>query len=240
MNQAVRMACAFVFLLICYVAWGVVALDYSDRAASGTYFLSQNDDTSTLVLKPDHTFQQELSQSGKLPHASGTWRRFGQGGVAFSRDLLALSGQEIRGNGIAYAQMQKRLGLFTSLVLRGYYPVWYGRVEPSPEKTASGTYGGAQEGALETLVLNPNHTFEQTIARNDMVWTRHANGSWNLNQSGDIVFSREFLKPSGEALGENETSSASDPKGANNLQIQIATAFKSGGPPIYRKRLLPW
>jgi hypothetical protein len=207
--------------------WGAAAIDYSDSVVSGTYSLVQNGETSTLVLMPDHTFQQDVSHSGKVTHAEGTWRRLGEGGIAFSREFLVLSGQELSAQGNAYADMHKTLGLFVSLVLTDYHVVWYGKVDPSPDKATPGTYTGDEGGASATLTLGRDHTFEQVITHDGVA--KHAKGSWSLSGSGDIVFSKEFLKTSGESLRDDETASA-------NLQIKIAAVSRSGGPPTYRKR----
>ena len=80
-----------VLLFICFVLWATVAMDYGDSVAVGTYSLAENGETSTLVLKPDHTFQQDLNQSGKMQHAEGTWRCFAEGGIEFSQQFLVLS-----------------------------------------------------------------------------------------------------------------------------------------------------
>jgi hypothetical protein len=226
-----------VLLFICFFLWGAVAMDYGYSVASGTYSLAENGETSTLVLKPDHTFQQILNHSGKLQHAEGTWRRFGEGGIAFSQQFLVLSGQELSAHGIAYAEMHKTLGLFVSLVLADYHVLWYGRVDASPDKTVTGTYAGDEEGVRATLTLKSDHTFEQVITHGGV--EKHAKGSWSLNQSGDISFSKEFLKTSGESLRNDETASAWNPSGSN-LQIEIAAVSKSGRPPTYHKKQFPW
>jgi hypothetical protein len=61
----------FVLLGLCLL-WYIIASDYSDAVASGTYHLTQGGETSTLVLKSDHTFQQELRRSGNEQRAAGT------------------------------------------------------------------------------------------------------------------------------------------------------------------------
>jgi hypothetical protein len=81
------------------------------------------------------------------------------------------------------------------------------------------------------LVLKPDHTFEQAI--NSLGVTKQAKGSWSLGQNGDIVFSKDFLKTSGEPLRNEETASAWNPKGTN-LQVQIAVT-SSSGVPTFRK-----
>lgn len=237
MRKLVLIGGVVVLLFICFVLWATVAMDYGDGVAVGIYSLAENGDTSTLVLKPDHTFQQNLSHSGKMQHAEGTWRRFGEGGIEFSQQFLVLSGQELSAHGHAYAEMHKTLGLFVSLVLADYHVVWYLRVDPAADNTVTGAYANDEEGAHGTLTLKSDHTFEQAITHEGL--EKRAKGSWSSSQSGNISFSKEFLKTSGVSLGENETASAWNPSGSN-LQIQIAAVSKSGSPPTYHKQQFPW
>ncbi len=88
MTAIAKVTGAVVLLLAVFLLWYTVASDYGDAVTSGTYHLSQNGETSTLVLKPDHTFRQELSLSGELRRAEGSWRRIGEGGVVFSKEFL--------------------------------------------------------------------------------------------------------------------------------------------------------
>jgi len=214
-----------------FVFWYVVS-DYSDGVASGSYHLAQDGQTSTLVLKPDHTFQQELGEHGEIRRATGAWHRVGEGGIEFSKEFLAVAGQEPHADGSASADMHKDFGFFVSLSLRQYYVQWYGRVDPSSSNTVSGTYAGDEPGVSATLIVRPDHTFEQTIHTASS--TNQAKGSWSVGQNGDIIFSKDFLKASGVSLSSNETASAWDPKGANNLQIRIAMTSRSGVP-TFRK-----
>lgn len=227
---------AVVFLLALFVLWYTVASDYGDGVTSGTYHLSQNGETSTLVLKPDHTFRQELSRSGELRRAEGSWRRIGEGGVVFSKEFLAVSGQELDPDGTAIADLKKKFGFLVSLEMGQYYVWWYERVDPSPSNTAYGTYSSDEEGVQATLILKRDHTFEQTVSRVPDV--KQANGTWTTTQNGDIVFSSGLLKTSGEPLSQNETASAIDPRGSA-LQIEIAATSKSGVP-AFRKEQFPW
>jgi len=239
MKLARNVAAVGFCLVLCYLAfaiWYVVASDYSDSAVSGIYRLAQDGETSTLVLKPDHTFQQELSRLGKLQSAQGTWRRVGQAGIAFSKDFLTISGQELSANGTAYGEIHKTLGFLVSLTLTQYHVEWYGRVDPSPDNMVAGTYVGDEEGVSATLILKPDHTFEQAVSHLSVA--NHAKGGWSTNQNGDIVFSKTFLKASGEALNGNETASSLRPKGSN-LQIEVAATSKSGVP-TYQKRQFSW
>jgi len=220
-------------LVVFFVMWYVVS-DYSEGVASGTYRFAQDGQTAVLVLTPDHTFVQELSEHGELKRANGTWHGVGEGGIEFSKEFLTVSGQEPRADGSAWADMHKDFGVFVSLSLRQYYVEWYGRVDPSIANAVSGTYAGDEPGVSATLILLPDHTFEQTI--HTVSITNRAKGTWSVGQSGDIIFSKDFLKASGASLSRNETASAWDPKGAN-LQIQIATTSRSGVPIFRKKRL---
>ena len=175
-----------------------------------------------------------MSEHGGVKRATGTWHRIGEGGIEFSKEFLVVSGQEPGADGSAYADMHKDFGLFVSLSLRQYHMLWYGRVDPSPSNTVSGTYAGDEPGVSATLTLKPDHTFEQAIHTPSI--TNQAKGTWSVGQNGDIIFSKGFLKASGEALSSNETASAWDPKGSN-LQIQIAMTPGSGVPTFRKKRL---
>ena len=234
-----KLACVAGALALSFVIFNVfwyIYADYGDSVTSGTYHLAQNGETSTLVLKPDHSFQQELSKLGRVEHAVGTWQRIGEGGVTFSEEFLTVSGQEPDPDGTAFGDLHKDLGLFVSLTLRQYHVLWYGKVDPSSSDRVFGRYAGDEEGVPATLVLKEDHTFEQAVSHLGV--EKHATGTWSLNQSRDIVFSREFLQTSGEALGEGETASALDPKGSY-LQIEIAMTSKSGVP-TFRKKQFPW
>jgi hypothetical protein len=224
--------CLFV-VVVFFVVWYVVS-DYSDGVASGTYHFAQDGQTSILVLRPDHTFQQELSEHGEVMRATGTWHGVGEGGIGFSKEFLAVSGQELRADGSAWADMHKDFGFFVSLSLHQYYVEWYGRVDPSPSNTLSGTYAGDEPGVSAKLILRPDHTFEQTI--HTVSITNQVKGSWSVGQNGDIIFSKDFLKASGASLSSNETAAAWEPKGAS-LQVQIAATSRSGVPTFRKKQL---
>ena len=66
-----------------------------------------------------------------------------------------------------------------------------------------------------------------------------ARGTWSVARNGDVVFSKEFLKPSGQSLAVGETAKAMDPRGSSFLQVEIAA---DQDPDIlsYRKTQLPW
>ncbi len=225
--------CLFV-LVVCFVGWYSVASDYGDDVASGIYHFAENGETSTLVLNRDHSFQQELSKHGEVKRAIGIWRRIGQGGIAFSKEFLLVSGQEPGADQTTYADMHKVVGFFVYLVLRQYHVLWYSRVDPSPANTVSGIYAGEEPGVSATLILKADHTFEQVI--HALSVTKQAKGIWSVDQNGDVTFSKDFLKACGEPLRSDETASAWDPKGSN-LQIQIAMTSGSGVPTFRKEQL---
>lgn len=231
MTIVLRVSCGIFLAIALFFLWYSVAADYGYKAVSGTYTFASNEERSTLVLKSDRSFQQELSKHGKVERATGTWRRIGESGVAFSKEFLILSGQEPGADGTAYGEFHKNFGFLVSLTLSQYHVLWYGRVDPSPTNTVFGTYTGDENGVSASLVLKPDHTFAQAI--NTLGVTKQAKGSWSFGQNGAIVFSKNFLKTSGEALRSDETASAWDPKGSN-LQVQIALT-SSSGVPTYRK-----
>jgi hypothetical protein len=223
---------------LCFGLWYSAASDYSDGVVSGTYHLAQNGETSILILKPDHSFQQVLNHSGKVQHAEGTWRHVSSfGGIAFSKEFLVVTGQELGANGLAYGNLNKLFGLVsTSITLSTYDIEWYGKVVSVAGETVSGTYAGDEEGVPATLTLKPDHTFDQTVTHGGIA--KHAQGSWTLSQAGDIAFSKSFIKTTGELLREDEMANTVGGTGSN-LQIQIAVTPKLGVP-TFRKRLFTW
>jgi hypothetical protein len=84
-----------VVLVISLLLWYMVASDYGDGVASGTYQFAENGESSTLVLKPDHSFQQELIEHGEVKHATGTWRRIGEGALRFQRSFYPYLGRNL-------------------------------------------------------------------------------------------------------------------------------------------------
>ena len=236
MKKIISVASVFFLLVICFAVWFMIASDYGDSVVSGTYRFNHGSETSILVLKPDHTFQQTLSRSGSAEHAIGTWRHLGEAGIAFSKEFWAVSGEELVADGTAYGEMHKALGLFpVYLTLSTYDIEWYGRTDPSPANTVSGAYAGDEEGVPATLVIKSDHTFEQSVTHANIA--KHAQGGWGVSQNGDIYFSNAFIKTTGETLRNDETASAWDPKGSN-LQIQIAVISTSGAPTFRKKQFL--
>lgn len=227
---------ACVGLWLCLGLWFVVASDYGDNVVSGTYVLSHDNETCTLILRRDHRFDQTVSRGSVVQHASGTWRHVSfQSGVAFSKEFVPLTGQDLSGDGTAYGDVNKMFGLLPdSLTLSTYHVEWYGRVDPASGDSVAGTYAGDEEGVKSLLVIKPDHTFNQTVSRLGVA--KRAIGAWNFKANGDISFSKSFLKSTGEAIGDDETATSENPKGSP-LQIEIEVVSRLGVP-TFRKRLL--
>lgn len=223
-----------VILVVCFSLWLVVAMDYEDHVAVGKYSYKGSGESSTLVLNPDHTFQQSLRSGSDEQHSEGTWRRSGEGGISFSKEFLVVAGDEPRPDETTFGDMEKILGLFVRIRLRQYNVLWYGKT--SPDKQLCGTYKGDEPGVSTILVLNMDQSFTQEIVRNGI--TRRATGKWSQDPSGTVRFSSAFLKTSGEPLRNDETASSIDPQGSN-LQIEISMA-KHVPVPTFYKRLSWW
>jgi hypothetical protein len=113
MERKVAAWIGIVFLLAVVVGtfWYWEGENFSDGAVSGTYIHHTNGETSTLVLKPDRSFQQELDVAGTVRHAEGSWRVSGEGHIAFSGEFLRVSGEEMSPAGQAYGQIENWFGV---------------------------------------------------------------------------------------------------------------------------------
>ena len=94
--------------------YGVIA-DYSYRAVAGVYRAKSHGVVSTLLLGEDQGFAQEVVLNGKTQRSRGTWRRFGEGRVAFSKEFIRMQGEEARSDGQVDGEVEKTLGLFFTI-----------------------------------------------------------------------------------------------------------------------------
>ncbi len=78
--------------LALFCLWYSIAANYDYDELAGTYTFSGDGVSSTLVLKADATYQQELRHNGRVDYAKGTWHRSGMAGVGFSNGFLRLPG----------------------------------------------------------------------------------------------------------------------------------------------------
>jgi hypothetical protein len=111
-------AVAAVLLLIAlFVCWYVIAANYDYGALAGTYLLNGDVEKCTLDLRSDRTFTEELVRAGSVQKAQGTWHRYGESHVSFSREFLTVSGQEVNADGEAHGEFSKTLGVLPRLTL---------------------------------------------------------------------------------------------------------------------------
>jgi hypothetical protein len=111
-------ALAAVLLLIAFfVCWYAIAANYDYGALAGTYVLNRDTERCTLDLRSDRTFTEELVRAGSVHKAQGTWHRYGESHVSFSREFLTISGEEENADGEAHGEFSKTLGLLPCLTL---------------------------------------------------------------------------------------------------------------------------
>ena len=66
----------------------------------------------------------------------------------------------------------------------------------------SGTYHATADWGTSTLVLRPDHTFEQSVSTNSGIF-RKVQGTWELHKSGQsITFSKKYLSVTHDEQGE--------------------------------------
>jgi hypothetical protein len=116
-RRRVTLAVLALLAVVLFIAWYTVAANYDYSALAGVYVLNQNGERCVLNLRSDRSFTEELTQSGNIQRAAGTWHRYGQAHVSFSLDFLRVSGQELNASGEAHGQFEKSLGLFPVLTL---------------------------------------------------------------------------------------------------------------------------
>ena len=114
----------FLLLALCWVLYSAMA-DYSYLAVSGVYKAEGGGTTSILRLNADRTFEQDITQGDQTRHAKGTWERFGNGRVAFSKEFLRANGEAARTDGQVDGEVVKRFGFFYTIPIES---TWGGRV----------------------------------------------------------------------------------------------------------------
>jgi hypothetical protein len=232
LRRLTKVGGAIFIAVVCLFLWAVVAMDYGDSVASGTYTFTHGEETSTLVLETNHTFRQTRRIGNVQEQAAGTWRRVGQGGISFSKEFLVVTGDEPEPDGTTFCDMHKFLGIFPSLRLRQYHVLWYGK--ESAGDSLVGIYKGDEPNVTATLALGADHSFTQEVVQNNV--NKRAVGTWKQDSNGTVLFSKQFLKTSGEALSPYEKASSMDPRGSN-LQIEISQS-EHFAEPVFRKHLL--
>jgi hypothetical protein len=89
-NKTTRNIILLFGLLGILAVWYVIATGYDYADLAGTYKVTLDERTCILKLNKDHTFIQELNHNGNTEMRYGTWRRYGQAHVSFSREFVPL------------------------------------------------------------------------------------------------------------------------------------------------------
>ena len=101
---------AILFLLAC---WWWQSWNFNDPFVAGEYVSKSNGICNNVRLNKDHTFAQELWHGDRSAQsAEGTWRRFGEGGIAFSKSFLGASPQAVTSDNV-YGMLDNTLGYHT-------------------------------------------------------------------------------------------------------------------------------
>jgi len=108
---------AVLLLTALFVCWYVIAANYYYGALAGTYVLNRDAERCTLDLRSDRTFTEKLICEGRFQEVQGTWHRYGESHVSFSREFLMMSGEEVNADGEAHGEFSKTLGLRPCLTL---------------------------------------------------------------------------------------------------------------------------
>ncbi len=212
---------AFSMLALCLaVGWLVVATNYEESAAVGTFRFAHAGVRCTLTLQADHTFQQTLSADSSERRASGTWHKVGEGGISFSNAFLPFAGDVPSPDGSSFADMRRTMGLRMTLEFRQYNVVWFQKHVPSVRGELTGKYFGDNSGISTELDLRENHTFAQTFISDRA--NSKAEGVWRL-EGENVIFSKEFLTSSGEPLALHESAIAGSGTDIRHgiLQIEV-------------------
>jgi hypothetical protein len=107
-----RIAALIVVTLLC-AGWWWMSWDFSDKFVAGRYVAKASGERNVLVLRSDHSFTQEVWKGDRTTlNASGSWRRFGEAGIAFSTNFLGASPVAVNDNNV-YAMLDNNFGFWT-------------------------------------------------------------------------------------------------------------------------------
>ena len=116
-KKHISIVAAALVLIGLFVCWYVIAANYDYGALAGTYIFNRGVERCTLDLRSDRTFTEELVRAGGVQKAQGTWRRYGESHVSFSKEFLTISGQEVNADGEVHGEFSKTLGVLPFLTL---------------------------------------------------------------------------------------------------------------------------
>lgn len=85
--------------------------DFDDNFVAGEYVARTDGRCDDLILRKDHSFVQEKWFGDRFSqHASGTWSRFGEGGVGFSSSFLGSSAEAVLKDNV-YGMLDNTFGV---------------------------------------------------------------------------------------------------------------------------------
>jgi hypothetical protein len=126
----------------------------------------------------------------------------------------------------------KLVGAVLVLVV-GAFVGWYCVAADYSYGAVSGTYTLSLTGETSTLILNKDRSFQQELSRDGKV--ERTQGSWRRLGEGGVVFSKEFLKVSGQ---EVRPDGQADGEVRKRLGLFLSIAFNPDpGGPVFRKKL---
>lgn len=117
MSKSGRVAALLLVFIVAFCVWYSLASNYDYDDLAGSYVRVGGGETCKLFLRRDHTFKEELDHSGSSQIAEGTWRRYGQAHVSFSKTFLKVNGEELNASGEAHGEFEKPFGVLPSLTL---------------------------------------------------------------------------------------------------------------------------
>ena len=101
---------AIAFLLAC---WWWESWDFNDPFVAGEYISETAGACNVLTLNMDHSFDQQLWQGDRsATHSTGSWRRFGEAGIAFSTTFLGAAPDSIAKDNV-YGMLDNTFGYHT-------------------------------------------------------------------------------------------------------------------------------
>jgi hypothetical protein len=124
------LALALAFAL--FWGWYCVAANYDYDALAGTYSFHAHGVSSTLILRADGSFHQEVQEGNRREVADGSWNKAGEAGVGFSKEFLRLPDAKTQkddfGPGAGLEIASEFYGHFEKIA--GLYPVLYLNASP--------------------------------------------------------------------------------------------------------------
>jgi hypothetical protein len=121
-------------------------------------------------------------------------------------------------------------GFLLAIVL---FCVWYTIAANYSYGAVSGTYNFGENREASTLILKEDHSFQQGLSSNGKL--ESARGSWRRIGEGGVVFSKEFLRMTGQEV-RSDGQADGEVKKKFGLFLSIHLNPDPGGP-VFHKEL---